>query len=63
MEFDVTPVLTPELAQALLDGIARVSQQHHILKTRDQLRARQHIDVLYRNAQAANLDVVDEDLN
>lgn len=61
MDFEVTTPLNAEQQQTLRDGIARVSQEHHILKTRADMKARQHIQVLYRNAKAHNLDVVDNE--
>lgn len=62
MEFDVIPVLDDDTRQALLDGIARVSQQEHILDTRRKMHSWKHIEALYRNARAANLDTIDRDL-
>lgn len=62
MEFEVTPVLDGDETQALLDGIARVSQQNHILTIRKRMHSWKHIEALYRNARAANLDTIDKDL-
>lgn len=62
MEFEVIPVLDGDEQQALLDGIARVSQQNHILDTRKRMHSWKHIEALYRNARAANLDTIDKDM-
>lgn len=57
MSFEVTPVLDPEEQQALLNGIARLAQQDHLLKIRHDLKNRQHISVLYGNARAYSMDM------
>jgi hypothetical protein len=60
MDFEVQPILPDGLDQKLLDGIARVSQENYILDMRQRLHAYKHVEALYRNARAANLDTTDQ---
>lgn len=59
MDYEVIQFLSPDEQQALLDGIARLSQQEHLLKIKEQVAAFRHIDVLYRNAVARRQDMLE----
>lgn len=59
MDYELVQFLTPDEQQSLLDGIARLQQQKALLDLRNKVHAFQHIEVLWKNAMAHRLDVIE----
>lgn len=61
-KFEVDPTWDEELQDKVLTAVANMAQAEKLADWRKRLKAFQHIQVMWRNAQAHNLDVVDREL-
>lgn len=60
-KFEVDPTWDEDTKTAVLKGVANLVQETNFASFRKKLRAIQHIQVMWRNARAHNLDIVDRE--
>jgi len=60
-KFHVDPAWDDDTKEAVLVAVANMAQADQLAAFRKRLKALQHIQVMWRNAQAYNLDVIDQD--
>lgn len=62
LKYQVDPTWDDATKEAVLLGVANLAEAARLAAFRKRLKALQHVQVMWRNAAAYNLDVVDAEL-